>query len=149
MSLTHTYSLRVEFGDCDPAQIVWFPNFFRWVDAASRHFFVQCGLPSWKETERDRGILGTPLVDTQARFLRPASYGDELSIDSSVTEWRRKSFVMTHRIRRGETLLVEITEVRVFARRKGDGSDPHAIEAVPVPPDWQALCSGNGGQVPG
>ena len=44
---------------------------------------------------------------------------------------------MTHRIRRGETLLVEITEVRVFARRKGDGSDPHAIEAVPVPPDWQ------------
>lgn len=143
MSLTHTYSLRVEFGDCDPAQIVWFPNFFRWVDAASRHFFVQCGLPSWKETERERGILGTPLVDTQAKFLRPASYGDELSIDSSVTEWRRKSFVMTHRIRRGETLLVEITEVRVFARRKGDGSDPHAIEAVPVPPDWQALCSGN------
>lgn len=141
MSLTHTYSLRVEFGDCDPAQIVWFPNFFRWVDAASRHFFVQCGLPSWKETERERGILGTPLVDTQAKFLRPASYGDELAIDSSVTEWRRKSFVMTHRIRRGETLLVEIIEVRVFARRKGDGSDPHAIEAVPVPPDWQALCS--------
>ena len=140
-TLTHTYLLRVEFGDCDPAQIVWFPNFFRWVDAASRHFFVQCGLPSWKETERERGILGTPLVDTQAKFLRPASYGDELSIDSSVTEWRRKSFVMTHRIRRGETLLVEITEVRVFARRKGDGSDPHAIEAVPVPQDWQARCS--------
>lgn len=140
-TLTHTYRLRVEFGDCDPAQIVWFPNFFRWVDAASRHFFVQCGLPSWKETERERGILGTPLVDTQAKFLRPASYGDALSIDSSVTEWRRKSFVMSHRIRRGETLLVEITEVRVFARRKGDGSDPHAIEAVPVPVDWRQLCS--------
>lgn len=139
--LTHTYRLRVEFGDCDPAQIVWFPNFFRWVDAASRHFFVQCGLPSWKETERERGILGTPLVDTQAKFLRPASYGDELAIDSSVTEWRRKSFVMTHRIRRSETLLVEITEVRVFARRKGDGSDPHAIEAVSVPADWRQLCS--------
>ncbi|MEX8492496.1 acyl-CoA thioesterase [Sphaerotilus sp.] len=140
-TLTHTYPLRVEFGDCDPAQIVWFPNFFRWVDAASRHFFVQCGLPSWKDTERERGILGTPLVDTQARFLRPASYGDDLAIDSSVTEWRRKSFVMTHRIRRGETLLVEITEVRVFARRKGDGSDPHAIEAVPVPDDWRRQCS--------
>lgn len=48
---------------------------------------------------------------------------------------------MTHRIRRGETLLVEITEVRVFARRKGDGSDPHAIEAVPVPADWRQLCA--------
>lgn len=140
MSRSHTYHLRVEFGDCDPAQIVWFPNFFRWADAASRHFFVQCGLPSWKEAERERGILGTPLADTQARFLRPASYGDELDIDSAVTEWRRKSFVMRHVIRRGEAVLVEITEVRVFARRKGDGSDPHAIEAVLIPPDWRALC---------
>lgn len=140
MSRTHTYTLRVEFGDCDPAQIVWFPNFFRWVDAASRHFFVQCGLPSWKDAERERGILGTPLADTQAKFMRPASYGDELAIDSRVTEWRRKSFVMQHLIRRGDTSLVEITEVRVFARRKGDGSDPHAIEAVPIPEDWRALC---------
>jgi 4-hydroxybenzoyl-CoA thioesterase len=144
MSLTHTYLLRVEFGDCDPAQIVWFPHFFRWGDAATRHFFVQCGLPSWRESERERGIFGTPMVDIQARFLHPASYGDELAIDSSITEWRRKSFVMTHRIRRGETLLVEITEVRVFARRKGDGSDPHAIEAVPVPADWRLQCSATG-----
>lgn len=140
MSRSHTYLQRVEFGDCDPAQIVWFPNFFRWVDAASRHFFVQCGLPSWKDSERERGIFGTPLADTQAKFLRPASYGDALEIDSSVLEWRRKSFVMRHVIRRGEATLVEITEVRVFARRKGDGSDPHAIEAVPVPEDWRALC---------
>ena len=39
------YTVRVEFGDCDPARIVWFPNFFRWIDAASRHFFVECGVP--------------------------------------------------------------------------------------------------------
>lgn len=137
---THTYTLRVEFGDCDPAQIVWFPNFFRWVDAASRHFFVQCGLPDWKLSERERGILGTPLVDTQAKFLRPASYGDVLQVESGVAEWRRKSFVMKHVIRRADVDLVEVTEVRVFARRKGDGSDPHAIEAVAVPEDWRALC---------
>ena len=43
------YTVRVEFGDCDPARIVWFPNFFRWIDAASRHFFVQCGVPPWHE----------------------------------------------------------------------------------------------------
>jgi 4-hydroxybenzoyl-CoA thioesterase len=137
---THTYTLRVEFGDCDPAQIVWFPNFFRWVDAASRHFFVQCGLPDWKLSERERGILGTPLVDTQAKFLRPASYGDVLQVESGVSEWRRRSFVMKHVIRRADLDLVEVTEVRVFARRKGDGSDPHAIEAVAVPEDWRALC---------
>ena len=51
------YNVRVEFGDCDPARIVWFPNFFRWIDAASRHFFVECGVPPWHETEQTLGII--------------------------------------------------------------------------------------------
>src|SRR3954465_2119906 len=74
------YTVRVEFGDCDPARIVWYPNFFRWIDAASRHFFVECGVPPWHETEKTMGIIGTPLVDTHAKFIKTASYGDVLQI---------------------------------------------------------------------
>jgi 4-hydroxybenzoyl-CoA thioesterase len=134
------YRVAVEFGDCDPAGIVYYPNFLRWIDAASRHFFVQCGVPRWQETERTHGIIGTPLVDVQTRFLRPATYGDLLEIDTVVSEWRQKSFVMRHSVRRGNELLVDATEVRVFARRV-DG-DRHRIQAVPVPPDFRALCGG-------
>ena len=32
------YRIAVEFGDCDPAGIVYFPNFHRWMDASSRHW---------------------------------------------------------------------------------------------------------------
>lgn len=134
------YEVKVEFGDCDPAQIVYFPNFYRWMDAASRHFFIARGVPPWREMERASGIIGTPLVDAQARFMKPASYGDSLQIDSAIVEWRNKSFVMRHRVRRGEDLLVECTEVRVFARRV-DG-DPLRISAVAVPADIRALCDG-------
>jgi len=35
MSRTHVTRFTVEFGDCDPAQIVFYPNYFRWMDAAS------------------------------------------------------------------------------------------------------------------
>jgi len=70
MTKTVVYRLRVEFGDCDPARIVWFPNFFRWIDASSRNFFVSCGLPPWHETEATMGILGTPLVDTPSGAAR-------------------------------------------------------------------------------
>jgi 4-hydroxybenzoyl-CoA thioesterase len=134
------YAVAVEFGDCDPAGIVYFPNFFRWMDAASRHFFIHRGVPPWRDTERDWGVLGTPLVDVQARFIAPASYGDRLRIDTAVTEWRRKSFVQRHRIWRGGQLLVEGTEVRVFAARAVDGSA--GIRAVPIPPQVRALCTG-------
>src|SRR5437762_986763 len=78
------YPVRVEFGDCDPAGIVWFPNFFRWIDAASRHFFIGCGVPPWREAVQALGVIGTPLVDTRANFVSAASYGDALRIHTSV-----------------------------------------------------------------
>ena len=51
MSRIHTLSVTVEFGDCDPAQIVYYPNFFRWMDAASRHYFAAAGVPLWHERQ--------------------------------------------------------------------------------------------------
>ena len=133
---TVVYTQRVEFGDCDPARIVWFPNFFRWIDAASRHFFVQCGVPSWHETEATRGIIGTPLVDTHAKFIKTASYGDTLQIHVHVAEWRTKSFVQRYRVMRDDDVIMECDEVRIFAARREDGS----IRALPVPEDIRSLC---------
>ena len=130
------YTVRVEFGDCDPARIVWFPNFFRWIDAASRHYFVECGVPSWTETEKATGLIGTPLVDTQARFIKSVTFGDTLAIHVSIAQWRSKSFVQRHRVMRGTDLIMECDEVRIFAARRDDGG----IRAVPIPEDIRRLC---------
>lgn len=145
MAKTVTYTTQVEFGDCDPAGIVWFPNFFRWIDAASRHFFIQCGVPRWEETERTLGVMGTPLVNTSSRFVKTASYGDTLHVAVSVPEWRDKSFVQAYRITRpaaqagGEPeLIMECEEVRIFAARRTDGRN--GIRAVPIPPEIRRLC---------
>ena len=148
MSKTVTYTVHVEFGDCDPAGIVWFPNFFRWIDAASRNFFAQCGVPRWDETTRTLGIIGTPLVDTHSRFLQTASYGDTLLIHVTVKEWRDKSFVQTYRVTRENTgrddahgqpdLIMECEEVRIFATTRNDGKN--SIRAVPVPASIRELC---------
>ena len=45
MARSTTYTVNVTFGDCDPAGIVFFPNFSRWMDTASLSFFMQCGVP--------------------------------------------------------------------------------------------------------
>jgi len=138
MTRRHTSHLTVEFGDCDPAQIVFYPNFFRWMDAASLRFFRAAGVPPWREFEAQSGIIGTPLVDASARFLRPATYGDLIDIDTAIEEWRGKSFVMSHVIRRGEDVLVEGREIRVFAKRHP--TDPARIQAVPPPESVRAWC---------
>ena len=132
------YTTHVEFGDCDPAGIVWFPNFFRWIDAASRHFFVECGVPrwGWEETARTIGVIGTPLVDTHTRFVSSASYGDTRQFAVTVREWRTKSFVQSYRVTRGEELILECEEVRIFGGKRADGS----LCAVAVPPQIRTLC---------
>ncbi len=135
----HTLRYRIAFVDCDPAQIVHFSNYFRWFDTASREFFTACGVPGWRETERDSGIIGTPLVDAQASFRNPATYGEDIEIESWVERWGRTSFVMRHEARRGATLLAEGREVRVFAVRQS--VDPPRIRAVPVPETIRTLCA--------
>jgi len=139
MSRHYISQFTVEWGDCDPAQIVFYPNFFRWMDVASLRFFRAAGVPPWREFEAQSGIIGTPLVDASARFLRPATYGDVIDIDTAIDEWRGKSFVMSHIIRRGAVVLVEGREVRVFARRHPD--DSARIQAVEPPESVRKWCA--------
>ena len=138
MARVNIHRIQVEFGDCDPAQIAFYPNFFRWYDASSRHFFSSCGVPPWRELEKTSGVIGTPVVETSSRFIRPTSYGDTVEVHTSIEEWREKSFVMKHELRRGDDLLAEARDVRIFAIRHPE--DPTRIKAVPVPEDIKRLC---------
>ena len=138
MAKSNIFHLRIAFSDCDPAQIVFFANYFKWFDTSSREFFTACGIPSWRDTERERGIIGTPLVDAQASFKNSATYGEDISVETWVEEWGRKTLTMRHIARRGETVLCEGREVRVFAIKHPD--DPMRIKAIPVPEDIRAAC---------
>jgi 4-hydroxybenzoyl-CoA thioesterase len=57
---------------------------------------------------------------------------------SSAEEWREKSFMMKHELRRGTELLAEGRDIRIFAIRHPE--DPLRIKAIPVPEDIKRLC---------
>lgn len=139
MSQVRRYSVNVQFGDCDPAGIVFFPNFSRWMDEASLAFFMACGVPPWRELVKTRGIIGTPLLEIHTRFMRPATYGETIEIHTTVEEWMAKTFRHRHVVRRGDTVLCEGTELRAFCIK--DPQDPQRIKAIPVPEDIRSLCS--------
>ena len=139
MSKTHVYSVNVQFGDCDPAGIVFFPNFSRWMDEASLAFFMACGVPPWRELVKTRGIIGTPLLEIHTTFKRPATYGETIEVHTRVEEWSAKTFRHRHVVKRGDTVLCEGTEVRAFCIRDPENAD--RIKAIAVPEDIRALCS--------
>ena len=139
MSKTTVYDIKVQFGDCDPAGIVFFPNFSKWMDASSLHFFMECGVPPWRELLKTRGIVGTPLLEINTKFRQPATYGETLHIHTSIVEWRAKVFIQKHVVMRGDVILCEGVETRAFVIHPPEA--PDRIKAIPVPEDIKALCS--------
>jgi 4-hydroxybenzoyl-CoA thioesterase len=137
VSRSHTSDFTIEWGDCDAAGVVFYPNFFRWMDAAAHRFFDAAGLPDWRELEAATGILGAPLVDASAHFVRPGSYGDRIAIDTSFVEWRGPRLVLKHVVRRGADVLAEGQEIRVFARRHPE--DARRMQAVIAPESIRRL----------
>ena len=138
MSKVHVHRVDVCFGDCDPAGIVFFPNFSKWMDTASLAFFMACGVPPWRELVKTRGIIGTPLLEIHTKFLKPATYGETIEVHTSVEDWSNKTFRHRHQVRRGDDLLCDGTEVRAFCMR--DPANPDRIKAIPIPEDIKALC---------
>jgi 4-hydroxybenzoyl-CoA thioesterase len=139
MSKTTVWEVDVLFGDCDPAGIVFFPNFSKWMDAASLSFFMQCGVPPWRELKKTTGIIGTPLLEIHTKFIRTATYGERLQIHTRVEEWRDKVFIQHHKVMRGDTLICEGHETRAFVVHPP--GEPDRIKAIPVPGDIKALCT--------
>ncbi len=137
MSKTTIHSFIVQFGDCDPAGIVFFPNFMRWMDASSMNFFRECGLPPWREMTVTHGILGSPVLEINTRFSSPAVYGDCLDIHTTVEDWQNKVFKHRHRVMCGDRLVCEGTEVRAFVANDDTGR----MRAIPVPAEILAACS--------
>jgi 4-hydroxybenzoyl-CoA thioesterase len=130
-SRTSIHPVEVTFGDCDPAGIVFFPNFSRWMDAASHHFFRSAGLPPWHSLQEIPHCVGNPLLEIHTRFFKPATYGERIEVHTSIDEWRRKVFIQRHRVMRGEVLLCEGVETRALCVRLP--GEP--VKSIPIP-DW-------------
>jgi 4-hydroxybenzoyl-CoA thioesterase len=133
--------ITVEWGHCDPAGIVFFPNYLAYFDAATNALFLRAlGLNKY-EMIRKYGITGIPLVDVGARFFIPSVFGEVVTIVSTVAEIKRSSFRVQHRLLKGEALAVEGHEVRVWTSR--DPADPEKLRSRPIPDEVIAKLRGD------
>jgi 4-hydroxybenzoyl-CoA thioesterase len=122
--------IRVDWGDCDPAGIIFYPNYFRWFDANTTTLFETAGL-SMPALYHAHGLAGFPILDVGAKFLGASRFGDALEAESSVGEWTEKTMKIEHRFLRAGTLLVEGFELRICAVPHPD--DASRIKAAPIP----------------
>ena len=131
--LSNTLSRRVEWGDCDPAGIVFNPQFFRWFDHGTTMLYEAAGWPK-QEMLAHFGAAGCPLVDTRAIFKAPCRFGDDVEITSEIAAIKDRSFDVRHILTRDGTLCVEGVETRVWTVK-----DPvRGLKSAPLPEELTA-----------
>lgn len=125
-------AVRIEWGHCDPAGIVFNPRYFEFFDACTAGLFEAVGLPK-PLLLKTYGLAGFPLVDVRASFRIASRCGDEILIESCIPSWGRTSFRVKHQVFKGSEVAVEALETRVMVARRRD--EPEAFKAHPVPHD--------------
>jgi 4-hydroxybenzoyl-CoA thioesterase len=122
--------IHIEWGDCDPAQIVYYPRYFEYFDGCTAALFAKAGF-SKREMLKIYGIVGFPLVEVTSRFIAPSRFSDDVEIESEITMWGKSSFSVRHRLFREEILAVECQETRVWCAVSSD--NPEKMESRPIP----------------
>ena len=128
-SRVNVFPCQVHWGDCDPAGIIFYPTYFRWIDAASWALFEAAGFgPKWMRDEH----MAMPLVSAQCEFLAPALHGDRCEVRSRIGRFGGKSFVVEHDIVRADgTPLAKAQETRVWGKYVGGPGTP--MKGQPIP----------------
>jgi len=129
--LSNIRTTRIEWSDCDPAGIVFYPRYFEMFDISTTVLIERAlGMRKLRYL-KEFNFAGHPLVETRAKFRIPTRFGDQVEIATKVVECGRSTFKLEHRLTLDDALAVEGTETRVWVVRHPD--DLKRIKAEPLP----------------
>ena len=129
--LTSTRTTRIEWGQCDPLGIIFYPRYYEMFDISTTVMIERALGLRKAEYLKAYDFAGHPLVETRARFRMPTRFGDEIEIATALVGCGRSSFKIEHRIAKAGVLAVEGFETRVWVVR--DPQDPARMRSHPIP----------------
>jgi 4-hydroxybenzoyl-CoA thioesterase len=121
-------TVRIEWSDCDPAGIIFYPRYFEIFDASTSALFERALGLTKLQLLKAFNFAGYPLARTRARFVRPTRYGDDVTVETTIN-FGRSSFEIEHRISLDGETCVTCSETRVWVVRDADGG----FKSHPVP----------------
>ena len=128
-------SYTVEWGDCDEAGIVFYPNFFYWLDCTFQRFLRSHGL-SQRELRKRFGAV-TPIVQAQSDFKTPVRYDDVLVVAAMVRPDGERRLRVDYKLTSNGKTVATAHEIRAWAVMAADGT----IKGAPIDPAFLALCA--------
>ena len=97
--LVATQRIRVEWAHCDPAGIIFNPNYYLWMDSGTHALLHAAGFDLAAEVRSDSLFRGCPLVASNMDFRRPLYFGDVTVCSSRVEQFGNTSVTVRHEFR--------------------------------------------------
>ena len=113
---------KVRFEDCDPAGIVFFPNYLRMLNSVVEDWLEGLGCP-WTELVTVRRT-GTPTAQLDTRFLAPSVFGETLSFHLAVEKLGTSSLILRHEARGKDKTRLRARQVIVATSLETHGAQP-------------------------
>ena len=89
-------SRPLNFGDCDPSGIAYFPSYLNILVGVLEEFFASIGSP-WPAMITERRI-GTPTLRLDLTFVKPGFHGDRLDFTLRVVRIGNSSIDLDHAV---------------------------------------------------
>ncbi len=125
------FHVDIAWGHCDPAGIIYYPNYFRWFDAAYHAFLKSLGLDQRVLAQR-LGTMGTGLIDAGASFKAPISYGDRLVLTLTIEAWSEKTVRVAYVGKCDDRVVMQGHELRGLFIQEGDSGKIRAAAIAPL-----------------
>ena len=113
---TFTVSKLIRFHHCDPAGIVFYPQFYVLLHEVQEDFLAHIGFPEHQMIESGHGV---PIVDMKTHFMGMCRNGDTVQISLALTRLGNSSIGMRYSIQRGQKTALQANAVVVYSRLPG------------------------------
>jgi 4-hydroxybenzoyl-CoA thioesterase len=126
---------RIRFSDCDPAGIVFYPQYFVMFNGAMEDWVDAIGIGFENLVAQRR--IGLPSVRIEADFQAVSRMGDRVNLVLDVERVGEKSITLAWRC-----VSADIGEVRMAMKQVVVTTSLETHKAVPIPADFRAAIGG-------
>lgn len=130
--------LRVRYAETDAQGVVYYANYLVWFEVGRVSYLRALGYDYRAIESTGAGVV---IAEATCRYLAPAHFDDEITVQTWVEEVRRSSFTFAYAVLNRTTgrRLAEGSTVMVWVML---GSQPHPTE---IPPEFRAVLAADMG----
>ena len=121
-AMTHSLPVRVYYEDTDLAGIVYYANYFRYIERGRTEWVRGLGIDQAQLKARDGTVFAVARVE--ADYLRPAKFDDQLTVTTALAETGPARVWVAQEVLRGAEILFR---ARVLLVALGPDGRPRRI----------------------